>query len=61
LYNITISPSLPKQKLAVLAFLGCPLIAGIIAGSKTQTHKQKEFFAGSGLVFGMTLLLFIIT
>src|SRR5687767_5306048 len=46
---------------AALVFFGCPLIAGIIAASKTSKHKQKRFFACSGLVFGITLLLFIVT
>jgi len=46
---------------AALVFLGCPLIAGIISISKTQKHRQKRFFASSGLVFGITLLLFILT
>jgi hypothetical protein len=46
---------------AALVFFGCPLIAGIISASKTQKHKQKRFFASSGLVFGITLLLFIMT
>src|SRR4051812_20676967 len=46
---------------AALVFVGCPLIAGIIAVSKTQKHKLKRFFAYSGLVFGITLLLFIVT
>jgi hypothetical protein len=46
---------------AVLTFLGCPLIAGIIARSRSPKHKQRGFFASSGLVFGMTLLLFVVT
>jgi hypothetical protein len=44
---------------AALAFVGCPLIAGIIALHNTQKRKLKRFFASSGLVFGITLLLFI--
>jgi hypothetical protein len=46
---------------AALVFLGCPLIAGIIALSGTQKHKPKRFFASGGPVFGITLLLFIAT
>src|SRR5688572_31651377 len=46
---------------AALVFIGCPLIAGIIAISKTQKHKTKRFFACGSLVFGFTLLLFIVT
>ncbi len=46
---------------AALVFFGCPLISGIIATSKTQKYKVKRFFACSGLVFGTTLLLFIVT
>ena len=46
---------------AALVFLGCPLIAGTIAISKTQRYGPRRFFASSGLVFGVTLLLFIIT
>lgn len=45
---------------AALVFIGCPLITGIIAISKTQKYKQQRFFACSGLVFGVTLLLFIV-
>jgi len=46
---------------AALVFFGCPLISGIIALSGTQKHRWKQFFARSGLVFGITLLLFIVT
>ena len=46
---------------AALVFLACPLIAGIIAISKTRNFKPRRFFACSGLVFGFTLLLFIVT
>lgn len=46
---------------AALVFFGCPVIAGIIAISKTQKHKPKRFIACSGLIFGITLLLFIVT
>ena len=44
---------------AALVFLGCPLIAGIFATPRTPGSSPKRFFAGSGLVFGVTLLLFI--
>jgi len=46
---------------AALVFLGCPLIAGIIAVSRTQKRKPRRFLASGGLVFGATLVLFIIT
>ena len=46
---------------AALVFLVCPLIAAIIAISRTQHHKVKRFLAGSGPTFGITLLLFIVT
>jgi len=46
---------------AALVFVVCPLIAGIIAISKTQKHKSKRFLASSGFVFGITLLLFMVT
>src|SRR5829696_7992860 len=46
---------------AALVFFGCPLLAGIIAISKPQQHKLRRFFACGGLVFGITLLLFIVT
>jgi hypothetical protein len=46
---------------AALVFVGCPLIAGIIAVTQTQKRKPRRFFASGGLVFGATLLLFILT
>ena len=46
---------------AALVLFVCPLIAGIIAISGTQKHKPRRFFAYGGLVFGITLLLFIVT
>lgn len=46
---------------AALVFLVCPLVAGIIAISRTQEHKPRRFFAYGGLVFGFALLLFIVT
>jgi hypothetical protein len=46
---------------AALVFLGCPLIAAIMAMSKTQHDKVKRFFAAGGPTFGITLLLFIVT
>src|SRR3954464_12442369 len=46
---------------AALVFFGCPLVAGIIAVSKIQRNRPKRFFGCGGLVFGITLLLFIVT
>ena len=46
---------------AAMVFFGCPLIAGLIAVTKTQKHKKRRFIACSGLVFGFTLLLFVVT
>jgi hypothetical protein len=46
---------------AALAFLGAPLLAGIIAASKAQKNKLGGFFGSSSLVFGIALLLFIVT
>ena len=45
---------------AALVFIGCPLVAGIIAVSKAGRRRPKRFLASSGLVFGITLLLFIV-
>ena len=46
---------------AALVFIGCPLVAGIIAVAKTNKHPLKRFITCGGLVFGITLLLFIVT
>lgn len=46
---------------AGLVFLGFPLLAGIVAISRAQKSKPRRFFVGSGLVFGTTILLFIVT
>jgi hypothetical protein len=46
---------------AALVFLGCPLLAAVIAVSKPEKHRLKRFFASGGLVFGITLLLFMVT
>jgi hypothetical protein len=46
---------------AALVFIGCPLIAGILAGTRAQSRKPMRFFASGSLVFGASLLLFIVT
>ena len=46
---------------AAMVFFGCPIIAGLIAVTKTQTYKKRRFIACSSLIFGITLLLFIVT
>ncbi|HUS16632.1 MAG TPA: hypothetical protein VM536_16680 [Chloroflexia bacterium] len=44
---------------AALVFLGCPLVAAMIAVAKAPRGGPKRFMAAGGLVFGITLLLFI--
>jgi hypothetical protein len=46
---------------AAFVFIGCPLIAGFIAVTKTQKHKVRRFVGYGGAVFGVTLALFIVT
>lgn len=46
---------------AALVFIGCPLIAGIIAISGSQKQGFGRFIGSGGLVFGISLLLFIAT
>jgi hypothetical protein len=46
---------------AAMVSFGCPLIAGLIAVTKTPTHKKRRFIACSSLIFGITLLLFVVT
>src|SRR3954468_21526027 len=46
---------------AAVVFLGCPLVAGIMGISRTQKHKLRRFFAYGGAVFGIALLLFVVT
>ncbi|HMA36370.1 MAG TPA: hypothetical protein VKY74_18080 [Chloroflexia bacterium] len=46
---------------AALVFLGCPLVAGISALALAPRYRPLGFLAGSSLVFGLTLLLFIAT
>lgn len=61
-YNVLLSePGALFYGFAALVFIGCPLVAGIIAYLKTPEHKIRRFAASSGLVFGISLLLFIVT
>jgi hypothetical protein len=46
---------------AVLAFVGGPLIGGIVAVLRTQEHKVKAFFASSVTVYGIVFMLFAFT
>lgn len=46
---------------AALAFLGGPLIAGIVTVLKTQKNRLKAFFVSSGAVFGVMFILFVVT
>jgi hypothetical protein len=46
---------------AALVFLGCPLVAGMIAIAQAPRSRPRRFLASSGLVFGLTLLLFLVT
>jgi hypothetical protein len=46
---------------AALVFLGCPLVTGITAIAKGPRRRPARFLASSGLAFGVTLLLFILT
>jgi hypothetical protein len=46
---------------AALVFVGCPLLAGLIAVAPAPRSRLKRFLASSGLVFGLTLLLFLVT
>lgn len=46
---------------AALVFIGCPLIAGVIAVTRAQKRKPMRFLASGGLVFAASLLLFILT
>jgi len=42
-------------------FFGGPLVGGIDAAMKTQTHRLKAFFRSASAVFGMVFVLFIFT
>ena len=44
---------------AALAFLGGPLLGGIVAGSRAQNQRFKAFFASSAVVFGIVGMFFI--
>lgn len=46
---------------AVLAFVGGPLMGGIVAILRTQEHKVKAFFASSVTVYGIVFILFAFT
>jgi hypothetical protein len=46
---------------AALAFIGGPLVAGLIAVLKTEAHKTSAFLGSGGTVFGTTFILFLIT
>ena len=46
---------------AALAFLGGPLLAGIVAVLKTQENRLKAFLVSSGAVFGVMFILFVVT
>jgi hypothetical protein len=46
---------------AGLAFLGGPLIGGIIAARNTQERKRKAFLSAGGMVFAFACGLFVIT
>jgi hypothetical protein len=45
---------------AGLAFLGGPVIGGMLASSRVQEHKLKAFFTASAIVYGIVFLLFVI-
>ena len=46
---------------AAIAFVGCPIAGGILAALKTRKRKLKAFIASGSAVFGVTLVLFIVT
>ena len=46
---------------AALAFLGGPLLGGIVAGSRAQDQRFKAFFATSVVVFAIVWMAFIFT
>jgi hypothetical protein len=46
---------------ARLAFLGGPIVGGIVAARGTQAHRRRAFFMAGGAVFGITFALFVLT
>jgi hypothetical protein len=46
---------------AGLTFFGAPIIGGVVAAMKTQTHKLQAFFRPSSAVFGVAFVMFIVT
>jgi hypothetical protein len=44
---------------AALAFLGGPIVAGIVAGSKTPERRLRAILTSSGIVFGVACGLFV--
>jgi hypothetical protein len=46
---------------AALAFLGGPLFAGMVKVLKTRKNRLKAFFVSSSTVFGIALILFVVT
>ena len=46
---------------AALAFLGGPLLVGIITVLKTQENRLRAFLVSSGAVFGVAFILFVVT
>ncbi len=41
--------------------MGGPLIGGTVATLKTQDHRRSAFFTSGSVIFGMVLMLFIMT
>ena len=46
---------------ALLSFLAGPLLAGFIAGKKSDSNKTASFLISGGTVFGISMVLFIFT
>jgi len=46
---------------AALAFLGGPLLAGIVTVLRAQKNRLKAFLVSSGAVFGIMFILFVVT